>query len=121
VRDEIAHKRTQAFSKIDGLPDPTHHEHFGPVTVFCEHGDIHISTDRIAIYRADVVETIDCPFDYSRKDFAQAIVDLLRNGPKPVQTGDWGYAALATCQAILESAKTGLPIAINPQTLVTQD
>ncbi|MEJ6689934.1 MAG: Gfo/Idh/MocA family oxidoreductase [Paracoccaceae bacterium] len=121
VQDETSHKRTRAFTGIDGLPDPTHHEHFGPATVFCERGDIHISTDRILIYRAHAVETIDCPFDYSRKDFAQAIVDLLRNGSKPVQTGDWGYAALATSHAILESAKTGLPITINPQTLVNHD
>ncbi len=121
IADETALKRTRAFTGIDGLPDPTHHEHFGPVTVFCERGDIHLSPDRVSLYRAGAIETIDCPFDHSRKDFAQAIVDLLRGGPMPVQTGAWGFTALATCHAILQSAQTGQPVSINPQTTVTHD
>ncbi|MEP3948213.1 Gfo/Idh/MocA family oxidoreductase [Ascidiaceihabitans sp.] len=114
VTDEVTFKRTRAFTGINGLPDPTHHEHFGPVTVFCELGDIHIGMDRVSIYGPDKIETINCPFDYSRKDFAQAIVDLLRAGPKPVQSGAWGHDALATCHAILDSADSGQPVSINP-------
>lgn len=120
IDDEAAYKKTRAFTGIEGLPDPTRHEHFGQVIVFCERGDIHIKPDHIAVYRADKIDTINCPFDHSRQEFAQAIFDLLRGGPPPVQTGEWGFNALATCHAILESAGTGLPASVRTQDMVAK-
>lgn len=106
IDDETAYKKTRFFSGLDNLPNPKHNEQFGQVIVFCERGDIQLETDRIVVYRDKSIDNLDCPFSYSRSTFSDAIVNALRGGTPPVQTGAWGFAALAACIAILKSADT---------------
>jgi len=109
AQDEAAAKRSRAFQGLDGLPDPVQHEHFGQAILFCDRGDIELRPDALAVHRDTGTEAIPCPFTASRASFAQALVDVLRGGPAPPQTGAWGFAALAACHAILQSAQTGAP------------
>lgn len=112
IADEAAYKKTRAFLGLDDLPTPTRHEHFGPTTVFCEHGDIQLTPHGVLLHQADGTERINAPFVSSRQGFAQALVDALRGGPAPVQTGHWGLTALRVCHTILESARAGAPVDI---------
>ncbi|MEM9048383.1 MAG: Gfo/Idh/MocA family oxidoreductase [Pseudomonadota bacterium] len=105
VANEAAEKKTRAFAGLDALPRPEHHEHFGPVIVLCERGDIRLTPSGALVYTEDGVETMDAPFSGPRQGFAQALVDALRGGPEPVQTGQWGLTALRACHAILQSAR----------------
>ncbi len=110
IANETTHKTTRAFSGLDGLPDPQAHEHFGPTTIFCERGDIRLTPTGVILYSDDGVDPINAPFLSSRQGFAQALVDTLRDGPRPVQTAHWGRTALATCHAMLQSAEARKPV-----------
>ena len=112
IVDEAAHKRTRAFHGLDGLPNATRHEHFGPMVVFCENGDLQLTPDGVIQFTEAGAERIDVPFVSSRQGFAQALVDALRGGPQPVQTGAWGRTALRVCHAILDSARNGARVEI---------
>ncbi|MEL6235478.1 MAG: Gfo/Idh/MocA family oxidoreductase [Pseudomonadota bacterium] len=114
--DEAAQKKARAFSGLDALPDPTHHEHFGPVIVFCTRGDIRLTPWGVLVYDADGVEEIAAPFAGPRQGFAQALVDALRGGPRPVQTGRWGLTALRACHAFLQSARSQARVDISKVT-----
>lgn len=110
--DQTAGKKTRTFSGLDGLPNPEHHEQFGQAVLFCEHGDIQLMSDSIRVHRGDGIDEIHCPFSYSRASFAEAINSALRHRSPPLQNGAWGFTALATCHAMLQSARSGQPINI---------
>jgi len=112
ISDEATQKKTRAFIGFDVLPDPSQHEHFGPVILFCEQGDVQLSPKGVFLHTQTGVEHIGAPFASSRQGFVQALVDALRGGPPPVQTGAWGLTGLRTCHAILESAAKGAPVLI---------
>lgn len=112
ITDEATYKKTRAFAGLDALPSPEHHEHFGPLVVFCDHGDLRLTPDGVVLYSDEGVEEIPAPFRCPRQGFAQALVDALRGGPSPVQTGAWGLTALRTCHAILKSAETQATVKI---------
>lgn len=114
--DETASKRSRGFAGLETTPQPDHHEHFGPVVVFCEHGDLRLTETGVILYGNDRMERFECPFDYPRQTFVQALVDALRHDNPPAQTGSRGLAVVEICQAILDSAQSGGPIALRHQT-----
>lgn len=112
IEDEADHKKTRAFLGLDDLPQPRTHEHFGPLIVFCERGDIQLTPDGVILHTQRGTERIEAPFTSSRQGFAQALVDALRGGPRPVQDGHWGLIALKTCHALLASAEQSAPVSL---------
>lgn len=110
IEDETAHKKTRAFLGLEELPEPTRHEHFGPVVVFCEKGDIELTPNGVVLNTVDGTERIDAPYTFSRQGFSQALVDALRGGSRPVQDGKWGLTALKACHAMLASAGQLAPV-----------
>lgn len=113
VADEALHKTSRAFTGLDGLPEPTDHEHFGPMVVFCEQGDIRLTPSGVVLYGPEGTEEIAVPFQGSRRAFAEALSTALRGGPIPPQSGDWGLTALKTCHALLRSARERGPVSIS--------
>lgn len=100
-----------------GEPAPArHHEHFGPVIVVCEHGDLRLTADGVWRY-AERREFIAAePADgAARRGVIDAVVGAVRHGRLPPQTGRWGLATLEICHAILASAASRAPVPLTRQ------
>ncbi|MGI9424751.1 MAG: Gfo/Idh/MocA family protein, partial [Hyphomicrobiaceae bacterium] len=63
-------KTTRAYGAVNtalGAPQaPQHHEHFGPLLVFCDHGDLRVTPDGVHLYRDATQEFLPCPFRHPR-------------------------------------------------------
>jgi len=104
MADEAQAKKNRAFAGLGELPDTSTHEHFGPVVVFCERGDLRVTPYGVTCYSVDGEEHCAASYKGGRQAFAQTLVDVLRGGGSPVQTGEWGMHALRVCHGILQSA-----------------
>ncbi|MDE0148422.1 MAG: Gfo/Idh/MocA family oxidoreductase [Rhodospirillaceae bacterium] len=115
---ESALKRARTFGPADIRPAAPHHEHFGPVIVCCERGDIRLAPDGIWIY-ADERRFEPAPRTTDpRTPVLDALVRAVRDGIEPAQTGRWGLASLEVCHAILQSARSGAPVELTRQVAV---
>ena len=116
--EESALKRARTFGAAEALPAAPHHEHFGPVIVCCERGDIRLTPDGIWVYgderRFEAAPSLADP----RTPVLDALVAAVRDGIQPVQTGRWGLASLEVCHAILRSARSGAPVELTRQVAV---
>ena len=114
--DEVATKAARTFGGAHVPPPPTRHEHFGPVIALCDHGDLRLTPDGVEV-SADAERTFrPAPLDGSpRRPVVDALVAALREDRTPAQTGAWGLASLEVCHAILDSARTGRPVALSHQ------
>ncbi|WP_460903011.1 Gfo/Idh/MocA family protein [Paraburkholderia jirisanensis] len=96
------------------LPAPARaHQHFGPLIVSCDHGDLRPMPDGVLIYgnertfrhelptpsvpRAEVIDELYC-----------AIVD----GTRPIHDGQWARDTLTICLAMLASSQRGEDVAL---------
>ncbi|MBL4756323.1 MAG: Gfo/Idh/MocA family oxidoreductase [Rhizobiales bacterium] len=113
---EAAQKQTRTFGSAQELAPAAHHEHFGPITIFCDHGDIRLTPDGIWIYGNKERRFITAPEMASpRTTVIDALYNALRTNTPPVQTGKWGLASLEVCHAILASAESGNPVQLTRQ------
>lgn len=115
---EAALKRIRTFGSSEIPVAAPHHEHFGPVVVCCERGDIRLTPDGIWVYgderRFEPAARLTDP----RAPVLDALVAAVRDGIEPVQTGRWGLASLEVCHAILQSARSGAPVELTRQAAV---
>jgi len=121
-RAEAALKRTRVYGAAMPPPAPAHHEHFGPIVVSCERGDVRLTPDGIWIY-GDAIRRFDpapCTA-HPRTPVVDALVGAVRDGVQPVQTGRWGLASLEVCHAILASAASGVPVELRRQVGTTAE
>lgn len=115
-QSESALKQTRTFSGKPVFKAPTHHEHFGPIIVSCEHGDIRLTPDGIWIYKNEERRFEPAPATLNpRTPVIDAIINAVRNNTPPIQTGRWGLASLEICHAILASASNSAPITLHQQ------
>ena len=83
------------------------HQHFGPVIVACEHGDVRPLPDAVWVYgnterrRHALVAPV-----VPRFEVVDELVAALRHGVAPLHDGAWARATLQICLAMLESART---------------
>ena len=116
---ESALKRRRAYGAAELPPAAPHHEHFGPVIVCCERGDIRLTPDGIWVYsderRFEPAPRLAGP----RTPVLDALFAAVRTGIRPVQTGRWGLASLEVCHAILQSARSGAPVPLTQQVAVS--
>lgn len=115
--EESALKSARTFGAGD-MPTPaTEHEHFGPIIVCCERGDIRLTPQGLHVY-GDTERRFHPapPLRHPRAEVIDALVGTLRGEMLPAQTGAWGLASLEVCHAILESAETGRPARLMHQT-----
>lgn len=115
---EAALKRRRTFGAAAVPQAALHHEHFGPVIVCCERGDIRLTPDGIWVYgderRFEPAPRMADP----RTPVLDALVAAVRDGIEPVQTVRWGLASLEVCHAILHSARNGAPVRLKRQVAV---
>lgn len=116
--EEAALKRTRTFGAGEVPPAAPHHEHFGPVVVCCERGDIRLTPDGLWVY-GDERRFEPAPKSADpRTPVLDTLVAAVRDGIQPVQTGRWGLASLEVCHAILQSARSGRPVPLTRQVAV---
>lgn len=114
--DEAQLKAERTYGAAEPPAAGPHHEHFGPVIVSCEAGDIRLTPDGLWIYRDREREFQPAPqYDSPRAGVIQALVSAVRDGRAPSQVGEWGLASLEICHAMLESADSGQPVTLQYQ------
>ncbi len=112
---EAEAKTARTFGTASVCDPAPHHEHFGPLLVFGERGDLRITPKGVHIYGDDTVDFVACPMTYPRSGVLEALYHAVRHDKAPQQTGAWGLASLEICHAILQSAKSSAPVALKHQ------
>ena len=93
----------------------TSHQHFGPIIVSCAHADVRPMPDGIWIYRDERPEHHPLPPPaVPRSEVIDEVERAVRHGDTPLHGGEWGRATLATCLALLESARKECDVVLNP-------
>lgn len=82
------------------------HQHFGPVIVSCERGDIRPLPDSIVIYGNDQREQLALdPPAVPRFEVIDELHAAIVDGTPPLHDGAWARATLTICLAMLQSAR----------------
>jgi phthalate 4,5-cis-dihydrodiol dehydrogenase len=90
------------------------YQHFGPIVVSCEHGDVRPLPDGVLIYgdEAKRHEALPPP-TVPRSEVIDELVAALREGVAPLHDGPWARATLQVCLAILASARDDRDVSLN--------
>ncbi|OWT54824.1 Gfo/Idh/MocA family protein [Candidimonas nitroreducens] len=93
--------------------EPRLFQHFGPIIVSCEHGDIRPMPHGLEVY-ADERHTF-LPLEASAVPRAEVIDELLgavSGSRPPIHTGEWARGTTEACLAMLESHRTRQDVAL---------
>ncbi len=87
---------------------PNAYQHFGPIVVSCEHGDVRPLPDGLQVYRDAVREhlPLNLPAVPRSEVLDELYASIIEDIP-PLHDGQWARATLEVCLALLESARTG--------------
>jgi phthalate 4,5-cis-dihydrodiol dehydrogenase len=90
------------------LASPAWYQHFGPIVVSCEGGDIRPLPDGVQVYgnESKWQEPLPQPA-VPRAEVIDELHAALRAGVAPLHDGPWARATLQVCLAILQSAREG--------------
>jgi phthalate 4,5-cis-dihydrodiol dehydrogenase len=85
---------------------PASYQHFGPIVVSCEQGDVRPVPDGVWVYgnQAKWHDRLPRPA-VPRSEVIDELVGALRDGVAPLHDGPWARATLQVCLAMLESAR----------------
>lgn len=85
---------------------PHAHQHFGPVVVSCEHGDVRPVPDGVWVYGDAAREHRPLPAPaVPRFEVIDELHDAIVAGRAPLHDGVWARATLDVCLALLDSAR----------------
>ncbi len=89
-------------------------QHFGPIIVSCEKGDVRPLPDRIEIYGDRVHQTLDLgkPL-FPRKEVIDELEHAVCMNQPTLHDGHWARNTLKVCLAMLHSAKTGKDVLLH--------
>lgn len=88
------------------LEAPQAYQHFGPVIVSCERGDVRPMPDGVWVYGDAVREHRPLPAPaVPRAEVIDELVGALEEGIAPLHDGPWARATLDVCLALLASAQ----------------
>jgi phthalate 4,5-cis-dihydrodiol dehydrogenase len=114
--EEIALKTARTYGTGEMAEAASLHEHFGPIVVVCDRADLRLSPDGIHVYGESERRFVPAPFlGVPRSAVIDGVVAAVRDGRPPAQTGRWGLASLEICHAIIQSARTGVPVSLRHQ------
>lgn len=113
---EAALKASRTFGGQVAPAQPTAHEHFGPVLVLGEQGDLRLTPHGVWVYADHERRFEPAPLaGPPRRTVVDAVVAAVRDRLAPSQTAAWGVATLEICQAILASSRLGEPVRLHHQ------
>ena len=119
ARAEAAAKNARNYggrAYRDASSDQPWHEHFGPLIVSCERGDLRPTPRGVWVYgdrerRFHALEKPAIP----RTEVLDELCDAVLLGRAPLHDGRWGMATLECCLALLQSSRDGGPVALRHQ------
>lgn len=92
------------------------HQHFGPVVVSCEHGDLRPMPDAVWVYGNDRRERLELPPPaVPRFEVIDELAGAVLHGRRPLHDGPWARATLEICLALLASAREGRDVELERQ------
>lgn len=92
------------------------HQHFGPVIVSCERGDLRPMPDALWVYGDERRERLALPSpSVPRFEVVDELVDAVLHGRAPLHDGPWARATLEICLALLTSAREGRDVDLTRQ------
>jgi phthalate 4,5-cis-dihydrodiol dehydrogenase len=95
-----------AYVPAGGRANAHHHQHFGPIVVSCERGDIRPLSDAIWIYADEKRERRNLPPPLvPRFEVIDELYQAIVSGQPPLHDGAWGRSTLQICLGLLTSAK----------------
>ncbi len=104
-----------AYQGDDGqVPDA--YQHFGPVIVCCEQGDLRLTPTGVEVHDAAGLrmEALPAP-TVPRSEVIDELWAVAREGQAPAHSGAWSRATLEVCLAILGSQRQGGPVSLHQQ------
>jgi phthalate 4,5-cis-dihydrodiol dehydrogenase len=118
---EAALKTGRTYGSGPEPAKPVTYEHFGPVIVLCDLGDLRLTPYGVHVC-GDTAQQFAAapPFRHGRSELIDALYQAVRLGKPPAQTGRWGLASLEVCHAILKSAATGRAVRLTEQVAYAQ-
>ncbi|MGH8235552.1 MAG: Gfo/Idh/MocA family protein [Steroidobacteraceae bacterium] len=95
--------------KPPGRPGPEArrgHQHFGPIIVSCERGDVRPTPEAIWVYGNEQRERrLLPPPAVPRSEVIDELYGAIVSGESPIHDGRWAKSTLEVCLALLESAR----------------
>ena len=90
------------------------HQHFGPIIVSCEHGDLRPMADRIIVNGNEERESHPLVLPaVPRAEVIDELFDALVHGTPPLHDGKWAKDTLEICIAMLRSSQEQRDIALD--------
>ena len=83
------------------------HQHFGPVVVSCDKGDLRLTPFGVWVYGPDnaYFEELPAPA-YPRKEVIDELFQAIRHSDEMVHNGEWSRASTEVCLGILQAANS---------------
>ena len=106
--DELQAKAARNYGGSNRPPaaENTAHQHFGPIIVSCERGDLRLTPEGVWIYADTEHHFEPAPLtDVARREVIDEIWATLREGNLAAHDGTWARATTEVSLAILESAR----------------
>ena len=103
--------------KVGSVGAPALHQHFGPLIVSCERGDLRPLPDGVWVYAdAQREHRPLSPPAVPRFEVIDELHTALRAGTAPLHDGRWSRATLEVCLALLRSAREQRDVALTART-----
>ncbi len=117
--EETAFKSARNYGGSSYRPaaiEPLQHQHFGPIVVSCDRGDLRPLPNGVMIYRhgAGRLDALPPPV-IPRVEVIDELYAAVVEGRPPLHSGEWALASLEVCLAILRSAREGCDVALHRQ------
>ena len=92
------------------------HQHFGFLMASCERADLRPLPSGVMIYGEDAARLDPLPPpEVPRAEVIDELYGALAHGKPPLHNGAWAMATLEVCLAIIDSARTGMPVSLRHQ------
>jgi phthalate 4,5-cis-dihydrodiol dehydrogenase len=117
ANSEVETKRQRGFAHYEDLEKtPAAHQHFGHWVISCELADLRPTPQGIHIDGDSGSRFISLPApSIARQEVADQLWNVLREHHAATHHGAWALATLEACIGMLESSRTGQPIALTRQ------
>ena len=99
--------------RLEHPPFERSYQHFGPILVSCERGDLRPLPDGLEVYGDFDKRTVRWGLpDFPRKEVIDELEQAVVRQRPTLHDGVWARKTLQVCLAMLESARTGRDVAI---------
>jgi len=107
--------------KHERLASDRQHQHFGPVIVSCERGDIRPMPDAVWVYGDESRQRHPLkPPGVPRFEVIDELHAAVLSGQRPIHNGEWARSTLEVCLALLQSAREQRDVSLEHQVSLRQ-